>query len=613
MLLWLANTALASVEFVQFTDPHIFDGKPEDAGNKDALRWCIDSVNKSFDTGSRYNFIVVTGDFGLEGTEHDTPAVKDAKARELSDILAACKVKRWLLVPGNNDLVKEAPKTIGIYFNFVAALKQDTQAQNVEVIDLCPRDGNDDSGVYAVDNCRFIGFNNASFKSNGLAKDAGDFEKDQLDCIEQVRKRLKSVPKDGRAYLFYHIPEVDDPYFELLSQCDPVYRNDPSNAQEEKLRDRVAQQGALKNTDYLSAWTVTENVRQSWATLIQEKDSRLNCRFAGHFHTYLRSKYGDNPVLVLSPDPTKRLLICPPIAIKQQLKERVQGRGYRTVVVDGASGEVNSEIVWYSSPPPTGPSPVPGPAVTSAPPSPPSPTATPKPSDTPPKNATGWPAFWVAYIICATVYFIGYSMWRRNRDGKNTVEGIGEQAQLMLGLFLNAILIGFAVISLLAFSEGDYPFRVAAVGALWALASTTSGGALGFLFGVPRTPRANPVPIAPSAPPPSGAPSSSSGPTSSSAPSASNPPSPPYSIPEQSRTNLEELADVLTKLILGGTLFESNKIVPALASAGAEFAKTVGQDESLWSGAGSAIIIYFGLIGFFGGHFLPRYFGRFRK
>jgi hypothetical protein len=137
------------------------------------------------------------------------------------------------------------------------------------------------------------------------------------------------------------------------------------------------------------------------------------------------------------------------------------------------------------------------------------------------------------------------------------------------------------VLVLLAFSGSDHPVRVPAVGALWALASTAAGGALGYLFGVPRAPRVY-----------------------QRSDTESDKPEPP-------KTNLEELADVLSKLILGGTLFESNKIVAALGDAGREFARTVGgQDQSLWSGAGSAIIIYFGLIGFFAGHFLPRYFKR---
>jgi hypothetical protein len=91
------------------------------------------------------------------------------------------------------------------------------------------------------------------------------------------------------------------------------------------------------------------------------------------------------------------------------------------------------------------------------------------------------------------------------------------------------------------------------------LAAIASGGAIGFLFSVPREtapmvvrlPDARALKIGTE-----------------------------YQLPV-AKTNLEEIAQWLSKLIVGGTIFESGNVLKLLQGAGQEFAKTVGKDNEL--------------------------------
>lgn len=62
-------TARAQVNFVQITDPHIFDDTwPDDRRLEDraALASCINQINERNKSGANYQFVVVTGDLGVE-------------------------------------------------------------------------------------------------------------------------------------------------------------------------------------------------------------------------------------------------------------------------------------------------------------------------------------------------------------------------------------------------------------------------------------------------------------------------------------------------------------------------------------------------------------------
>ncbi|HZH98800.1 MAG TPA: hypothetical protein VEX38_07495, partial [Fimbriimonadaceae bacterium] len=205
---------MAEIRFVHFTDPHLFDAEDRMVENEEALQWCIDRVNESVLAGKRYAFVTVTGDLGLEklSPAKDDPRVKAPAAvaeaaQKLGRRIASSKVPLWLFVPGNNDLVEEDPATIGIYREFIQALAG--QAPGITIKDLCPRRGDPRSGYHDVDDgdnrCRFIGFNNASFKSNDIEKNATDFAPTQLEHIAEVSMLLDQESDYQSAWIFYHI------------------------------------------------------------------------------------------------------------------------------------------------------------------------------------------------------------------------------------------------------------------------------------------------------------------------------------------------------------------------------------------------------------------------
>ena len=176
------GVASAEVNFFQITDAHIFEPKKDDVeGNKEALRWCINQINARLDAKADYKFIVFTGDLDLEafrrtGDQEEQKDLVEA-AKQLAGIVKDSKVKQWLFLPGNNDLVGEDPAKIGTFHHFIKALQE--QLPGMQIVDFCPLDGDDSSGVLEEGGCRFIGFNNASFKSNESAKDAETFEASQ--------------------------------------------------------------------------------------------------------------------------------------------------------------------------------------------------------------------------------------------------------------------------------------------------------------------------------------------------------------------------------------------------------------------------------------------------
>src|SRR5262249_8675855 len=104
----------------------------------------------------------------------------------------------------------------------------------------------------------------------------------------------------------------------------------------------------------LSAWTVSQQVRDAWTGIISRTCVRRV--FAGHFHSELHQVYVDrNWAMPLRdsyqypPESFEKLLVCPPIAGKLQLQHEDQARGFRDVTIDGTSGDVTSTIVWFNS------------------------------------------------------------------------------------------------------------------------------------------------------------------------------------------------------------------------------------------------------------------------
>jgi len=127
---------------------------------------------------------------------------------------------------------------------------------------------------------------------------------------------------------------------------------------------------------------------------------------------------------------------------------------------------------------------------------------------------------------------------------------------------------------------------------LWALACVATGTLVGFLFGIPRVVQNN----APSQNPGSTAPDKTV--TSSEAKGVES--------SYQVNTNLEQVSDWLTKIIVGLGLVELRRIDDYLVRAATFIGPGIGDSNSQALAGG--IIIYFSVLGFLGGYIMTRLF-----
>jgi hypothetical protein len=183
------------------------------------------------------------------------------------------------------------------------------------------------------------GFINASFKADNSETNMKQWEASQLNEISAVEQRLKRGGFEY-AYLFYHIPEVDDPYYLSL---------DPKKADDEKiLNNWFKERGMVGDPFRFSGWTVTPKVRATWNTVVE--NDKVRGLFAGHLHYWKRETYRGYQWMHTSGYSAASLLklrICPPIATKRQQDTPGQARGFREVSI-ADDGKVTSRIIWYN-------------------------------------------------------------------------------------------------------------------------------------------------------------------------------------------------------------------------------------------------------------------------
>lgn len=394
-LAFLALFSIASnaqLRFVQITDPHLFDPEEEAASNRKALAACVKTINERIDSGFSYQFVVVTGDIGIESliakplpkgwqsSAQKSPEQERQIAQEISKgvgimsaIISSSKVHVWLFVPGNNDLYLEDPTTIGYYQKFISQLASTLQPFGIAVQDLCPGAGvpgniYSSSDAYVSGRYAFIGFNNASFKNNDdsgllLPSPAGgtrvaEIKRLQEEYVNQVKNFLGSQKIKGTevayAYVFYHIPEVDDPY--LISGNEA---NDTKLANKLDERDKAIQAKVVSPSSRYSSWFVNQSVRSSWDQIFEVTNSgKLMGLFAGHLHDWKRETYSDSHWLKSSEyrsGSISKLYICPPLAVKRQSDQPDQARGFMEVSLDERGrvldnwGRSGARIFWYNA------------------------------------------------------------------------------------------------------------------------------------------------------------------------------------------------------------------------------------------------------------------------
>jgi hypothetical protein len=132
----------------------------------------------------------------------------------------------------------------------------------------------------------------------------------------------------------------------------------------------------------------------------------------------------------------------------------------------------------------------------------------------------------------------------------------------------------------------------------WALACLVTGGLVGFLFGIPKEVQGDSASIARRA----GAVALATAPN----------PSPVTLYEQRVNTNIEQVSDWLTKIIVGLGLVELRKIPEHLKSVTDFLAHGYGTDDCKafveCPAFGGAITVYFVVVGFFGGYLLTRLF-----
>jgi|GEM_PF-2257340 len=368
-------TAYAQVSFVHLTDPHIFDDNwqtqnpPVDEDNRldnqAALTSCMSEIKERMKRGATYDFGVITGDLGIEFLVQEArTSAKGADANEFEKIvakkleragtefanqLALSRVKIWLFVPGNNDVLCEDPANIRYYHTFVTAVKAAFDNSNNETLarDLCPPDGSNysKSDLIQIKGYAFIGFNDSSFKNSEPDKEEqkqcpqtnritvyAPFQKIYAVQVEDLLKNDNSK----YAYVFYHIPEIDDPYLVTLK------------LDQEPLKSRIANKAAIGNSFYDSAWYVQRDVRDEWNKVVM--NSKVRGLFAGHFHDNRRQSYLGFQWLRTpnyAPETLSKLHVSPPLALKLQYDKSERARGFEEVYIDD-KGEVSARILWLN-------------------------------------------------------------------------------------------------------------------------------------------------------------------------------------------------------------------------------------------------------------------------
>jgi CheY-like chemotaxis protein len=127
--------------------------------------------------------------------------------------------------------------------------------------------------------------------------------------------------------------------------------------------------------------------------------------------------------------------------------------------------------------------------------------------------------------------------------------------------------------------------------ALWALSCLASGGIVGFLFGIPRVLQDDNAPNAEVN-------------ENEENKDPANTSKPFYRM--QVNTNLEQISDWLTKIIVGVGLIEMRRIPELLNSLSGFLAAGLGERSAETQTLAAAIIVYFVVVGFLGGYLITR-------
>jgi predicted MPP superfamily phosphohydrolase len=334
------------VTFAQLTDAHIFDDgykQPtpdalrQAANDRTALHWAIEQVNREVESGTKIDFVVYTGDLGLQNVDfremalcHTLPFRIDPglppsplswAVKEVADEINQLEVRRILFVAGNND-IQDEDVTDQRFDCFMTELQKRFQSSTLQVDTLRPDRGVEINGI------RIAGLNTASFKKQKNYKDAcarSDSPLPQACPKPQMESLRKLAESDAKAplILFTHVPDLIDPFF---------HKNNPGARQ--------------------SAWDIPGDIRSTWEQEVC--GSNVIAVFAGHLHDSDRTIYGSNSHygdLAYTRCIAGKTWIAPPLALKNQERPLTKARGFLLVRVAG--GKVaDVQPRWFEGPAP---------------------------------------------------------------------------------------------------------------------------------------------------------------------------------------------------------------------------------------------------------------------
>jgi hypothetical protein len=316
------------------TDAHLFDsgahnttmgGYQAFVDNESSLAWTILEVNRLVSSGKRIDFMLFTGDFGLEETDCGNIPRKKASSQPLilcpeavdtvAAFLRALLVDKVLMVPGNNDVPDEDPQNIAVYNDFMQRLKAKLATMRSisstpfppVVVDLA-------SQTEMVNGISILGLDSSTFKNT--SKRPGD--RSAINSAVQgriIEGLIGRLPKGQPAIIVTHIPNLEDPFRE----------------------------GGIKR-----AWNLDPVVATKWESIV--KQPNVIAVFAGHFHDPRRNIYMHDYSWDSSPPGRvegDKTWVAPPLAAKFQANSKPQARGFLIATVT-AAGDTTAQPVWYS-------------------------------------------------------------------------------------------------------------------------------------------------------------------------------------------------------------------------------------------------------------------------
>jgi hypothetical protein len=298
------------VTFAQITDAHLFDAGKASHGrnifeealdNRGALHWAILEINRTVAEGRYLDFVVFTGDWGLEnvqlkGTssrpvrckcprpsatgEGPIPSVTiDAAADELTRELEALVVPRVFLLPGDADLCNGDARDLHRYAEFVGELEKRLPMRIFDLTNTVQTDASKAEPGNSIRGIRLVALNSAGFG----ARLKGD-EPDRAGTPTREFAQLKKAANGhGPILVFAHSVDIIDP-----GSKQPF-------------------------------WKIEDLDRKTWMEEIAGRP-QLIAMFAGHLHASIRALYARQVDASLSAraGSAPKTFIAPPLAITGQ-------------------------------------------------------------------------------------------------------------------------------------------------------------------------------------------------------------------------------------------------------------------------------------------------------